>query len=100
MNNHRNSILQWAEEGRISVGRVREAMRTAGALPDRAAWRNFIDRLLLWSGTVLLAAGVIFFFAYNWKEIGNFARFGLAELLIAAAVGVCLWRGQGCNADI
>ena len=93
MNNHRNSILQWAEQGRIAAGRVEEAMRVSGALPDRADWHHFIDRLLLWSGTVLLAAGIIFFFAYNWKELGNFARFGLVELLIAAAVGGCMWFG-------
>jgi uncharacterized membrane protein len=68
-------------------------MRASGALPDRSDWRHFMDRLLLWSGTVLLTAGIIFFFAYNWKQIGNFARFGLVELLIAAAVGGCMWFG-------
>lgn len=93
MNNHRNSILRWAEEARISAGSVEEAMRASGALPGRSDWRHFIDRLLLWSGTVLLAVGVIFFFAYNWREIGNFARFALVELLIAAAVGGCMWFG-------
>lgn len=93
MNRHRNSILQWAEEGRIAPGRVEEAMRAAGSLPGRLDWRDFIDGLLLWSGTVLLAAGVIFFFAYNWREIGNLARFGLVELLVASAVGGCLWFG-------
>jgi uncharacterized membrane protein len=93
VNNHRNSILQWAEQGRLASMRVEKAMRVSGVLPDRADWHHFIDRLLLWSGTVLLAAGIIFFFAYNWREIGNFARFGLVELLIAAAVGGCMWFG-------
>ncbi len=93
MNNHRNTILQWAEQGRLAAGQTEEAMRVSGALPARADWYHFIDRLLLWSGTVLLAAGIIFFFAYNWKEIGNFARFGLVELLIAAAIGCCMWFG-------
>ncbi len=93
MNNHRNSILRWAEEGRIKAGRVEEAMRVSGALPGRSDWYHFIDRMLLWCGTVLLAAGVIFFFAYNWRGIGNFARFGLVELLVAAAVGGCMWFG-------
>jgi len=65
-------------------------MRVSGALPDRVDWRRFLDRLLLWTGSVLLAAAIIFFIAYNWKQIGIFARFGLAELLIAAAVGCCL----------
>lgn len=75
------------------AGRVEEAMRVSGVLPDRADWRKFIDRLLLWGGAVLLAAGVIFFFAYNWRELGNLAKFGLVELLISAAVGCFLWFG-------
>jgi uncharacterized membrane protein len=93
VNNHRNSILRWAEEGRIPAGGIEAAMRVSGALPGRSDWYHFIDRMLLWCGAVLLAAGVIFFFAYNWKEIGNFAKFGLVELLIAAAVGGCMWFG-------
>jgi uncharacterized membrane protein len=93
VNNHRNSILQWAGQGRLVAGRVEEAMRVSGVLPNRADWHHFMDRLLLWSGTALLAAGFIFFLAYNWREIGNFARFGLAELLIAASVGGCMWFG-------
>ncbi|OGW33041.1 MAG: hypothetical protein A2X59_03895 [Nitrospirae bacterium GWC2_42_7] len=93
MNNHRNSILKWAEQEHIAAGRVEEAMRVSRALPNKTDWHNFIDRLLLWSGTVLLAAGVIFFFAYNWKDIGSLARFGIVELLIAAAVGGCIWVG-------
>jgi uncharacterized membrane protein len=68
-------------------------MRTAGELPGRSDWRGFIDRLLLWGGTTLLAVGVIFFFAYNWNELGRVARLGLAELLIAVAVAFCVWFG-------
>jgi uncharacterized membrane protein len=68
-------------------------MREAGELPGRSDWRGFLDRLLLWGGAVLLAAGVIFFFAYNWSEIGRVARLGLAEMLIAVAVACCVWFG-------
>jgi len=68
-------------------------MREAGELPGRSDWRGFIDRLLLWGGMVLLAVGVIFFFAYNWNEIGRVARLGLAEMLIAVAVACCGWFG-------
>jgi uncharacterized membrane protein len=93
VNDHRNAILRWAEQGLVAAGRVEEAMRVSGALPDRADWRKFIDRLLLWGGSALLAAGVIFFFAYNWKDLASFAKFGLIELLIAVAVGCCAWFG-------
>ncbi|MFA5353630.1 MAG: DUF2157 domain-containing protein [Thermodesulfovibrionales bacterium] len=94
MKSHRNLILQWAEQGHLAAGRAEEAMRVSGALPDRGDWHRFIDRLLLWSGTVSVAAGGIFFFAYNWQEMGDFARFGLVELLIAVAVVCCLRFGM------
>lgn len=93
MTDHRNAILHWANEGRLAGEHVEQAMREAGALPGRTDWRRFIDRLLLWSGVVLLGAGVIFFFAYNWSELGRVARLGLAELLLFVAVVCCGWFG-------
>lgn len=93
MTDHRNAILQWAREGRLAAESVEQAMRTAGELPGRPEWRRFIDRLLLWSGAVLLAVGVIFFFAYNWSELGRVARLGLAEFLLFVAVACCGWFG-------
>ena len=93
MTDHRNSILHWAEQGRLAPGSVEQAMREAGELPSRSDWRGFIDRLLLWGGAMLLAVGVIFFFAYNWSELGRVARLGLAELLVAVAVAWCGWFG-------
>jgi len=68
-------------------------MRTAGGLPGKSDWRGFIDRLLLWAGAVLLAVGVIFFFAYNWSELSRVARLGLAQLLLFIAVAGCGWFG-------
>lgn len=80
-------------QGSLAAGNVEQAMREAGELPNRSDWRGFIDRLLLWGGAVLLAVGVIFFFAYNWNELGRVARLGLAEMLIAVAVVCCGWIG-------
>lgn len=93
MTDRRNSILLWAKEGRLAAGSVERAMREAGELPDRSDWRGFIDRLLLWGGAVLLAVGVLFFFAYNWSELGRVARLGLAELLLFFAIAWCGWFG-------
>jgi uncharacterized membrane protein len=84
--NPRRAILQWAERGLIAPGLVELAMRSAGVLPDAAQWRTFLDRLLLWTGTALLSAGVIFFLAYNWDGLGRVARFGLVESLLAATI--------------
>ena len=45
----------------------------------------------MWLGTIALAAAVIFFFAFNWDELGRFAKFGLVEAAILAGLLAC-WR--------
>jgi uncharacterized membrane protein len=85
----RHTILAWSERGAIAD--VRAALGVAGVLPAARDWRAFLDRLLLWSGAVALAAAMVFFIAHNWNDLGRFAKFGLVELpLIAAVLGY--WR--------
>src|SRR2546423_3014130 len=80
----RNAILGWSERGAIADARA--ALDMAGALPHAQHWRAFLDRLLLWSGAVALAAAVVFFIAHNWNDLGKLAKFGLVEALVLAAV--------------
>jgi uncharacterized membrane protein len=87
----RNEILDWAQQGRIASRDVRKALEMGGALPSAAQWRQFLDRLLLFMGAVLLGAGMVFFLAYNWQDLGRFAKFGLVELPLAATLGA-LWH--------
>ncbi|HJX29040.1 MAG TPA: DUF2157 domain-containing protein [Thermoanaerobaculia bacterium] len=91
MTNVRQILFEWAEQGNLPPENLRRALRSTGALPSAAGWRHFIERLLLWIGTVMVAAGVIFFFAYNWEDLGRFAKFGLVEALIVASL-VLVWR--------
>jgi len=88
---HRGDILAWAEAGHITPENLPWALRLAGGTPGAGEWRRFLDLLALWLGAVFLAAGVIFFFAYNWKAMGHFAKFGIAEALLLAAV-LSAWR--------
>jgi uncharacterized membrane protein len=87
----RNEILDWSEQGRIAPGKLRAALEAAEALPTAAQWRRFLDRLLLWMGSVMLAAAVIFFFAFNWDQMGRLAKIGLVEAFLVAALFL-LWR--------
>jgi Predicted membrane protein len=66
-------------------------MQTAEVLPTPAAWRHFVDRLLLFAGATMLATAVIFFFAFNWQALDRLAKFALAEIPIVAGL-VFLWR--------
>lgn len=85
----RHTLLAWAERGAITD--LSQALRVSGVLPERQSWRTFLDRLLLWSGAVALAAAVVFFIAHNWNDLGKYAKFGLVEILILAAV-LGYWR--------
>ncbi len=85
----RHKILVWSGQGAITDAQA--ALVVAGVLPTARDWRAFLDRLLLWSGAVAVAAAVVFFIAYNWNDLGKFAKFGLVGLLMIASV-LGYWR--------
>jgi uncharacterized membrane protein len=91
MANARDEVLDWAEQGRIAPGGLRAALEAGGALPDAIRWRRFLDLLLLWMGAVMLACSAIFFFAFNWAEMGRLAKIGLVEAPMVGALFL-LWR--------
>jgi len=59
----------------------------------RRDWWTWSDRSLLFVGSALALAGVVFFFAYNWAELGPFLKLGLAEGAVVACLLGVLWRG-------
>lgn len=63
------------------------AVALACASPEPVAWRRFLDWLLLGLGSALVLTGVVFFVAFNWAQLGHFAKLGLAATLVAAAAG-------------
>ena len=82
----RDDIIEWAAKGRLRPEDVPRALEIAEPPPPVSDWRKFLQALLLWIGTLLSASGVIFFFAYNWKNFPRVGKFALAEILLAAAV--------------
>lgn len=91
MANARDEILDWSDQGRIAPGKLRAALEAGGALPTADQWRGFLDRVLLYMGAVLLGAGVIFFFAFNWQELGRTAKFALVQAPILVALAIT-WK--------
>lgn len=91
MKSNRSDLIDWAEQGRIRHNQLHDAFEIAGVLPDKDDWRRFIDRMLVFIGVVMLAVGVIFFFAFNWQGLGRMAKFALVEVPIIATF-LCLWR--------
>jgi uncharacterized membrane protein len=86
----RNQIIELIEQGAIPTDKVGAALTATKVAPDGKDWRTFIDHLLLWLGGLALAFAVMFFIAFNWDEIGRFAKFGLVEgLIVLAIVAYC-----------
>jgi uncharacterized membrane protein len=91
MSGARDAIFEWAQQRRLAPADLPAALRLAGVAPDAARWRQFIDRLLLGLGAIMVAAGVVFFVAFNWHALGRFSKFAMAEIPIVVSVAVC-WR--------
>lgn len=87
----RKQILQWSKQGHLNEAALPKSLDLTDADPSPSDWRHFIDCLMLWFGSIFMAAGVIFFFAYNWQEMSRFAKFGLVEFCIAVTVLLC-WK--------
>lgn len=90
---NRQLLLEWAEQAQISAADLPRAMRLGDAVPSQTDWRRFLDMLLLGLGGLLTVCGVIFFFAYNWENLGRFTRFLLVEALIVISMGAVWWLG-------
>ena len=87
----RDDILEWSASGHLKPGDAPRALAIAGLTPKLSDWRNFLSTLLLWTGIILVASGVIFFFAYNWQSLHRFGKFALAEIIFAAAL-IAAWQ--------
>lgn len=92
----RRELVALIERGAIPREQVARAVALSGLHPSGRAWGVFLDRLLLWLGTLALTCAVLFLVAYNWSEMGRWLRFGLVQAGLVAAIGVYWWSaGRG-----
>jgi len=91
----RHQIEQLARQGALSSDGLEIALRRLGHLPDAAAWRRFGDLALLAAGGLLVLAGIMFFFAFNWDVLHRFTKMTVAALpLILSAALAARFAGQ------
>ena len=90
MTSPRSQIIEFIEQGTIPAEKIGDALTAAKVVPDGKSWRTFVDHLLLWLGGLALAFAVMVFVAYNWNDIGRFAKFGMVEgFIVLAIVAYC-----------
>lgn len=83
-----HSIYQWIKQGLVKPQHQQQALQIAGERPSKTDWLSFNKKLLLLLGVLALAFGVVFFFAFNWNEMGRLFKFMVLQfLLVAAFVG-------------
>ncbi|MCE9665650.1 DUF2157 domain-containing protein [Halomonas sp. M5N1S17] len=96
MTSIRRELVALIERGAIPHEQVARAVALSGLHPSGRAWGVFLDRLLLWLGTLSLASALLFLVAYNWADMGRWLRFGLVQAGLVAAIGVYWWaEGRG-----
>jgi len=83
----RHQLEQLARDGALTSDGLEIALRRLGHVPDAVAWRRFGSLALLAAGSLLVLAGIVFFFAFNWDALHRFAKMALVALpLILSAV--------------
>ncbi|GAJ48927.1 hypothetical protein ASA01S_034_00080 [Aeromonas salmonicida subsp. masoucida NBRC 13784] len=87
----RQTLLDWVRRGRLAQTHLPAALALCDLPPASARWQWLFDRLLLWLGSLCLGAGLVFFVAFNWQELGRVSRLALLELPLLAML-VLLWR--------
>ncbi len=56
-----------------------------------SSWLAWARRMLLFLGSALVLAGIVFFFAYNWAAMGRFFKLGVIEAAMIACI-IASWR--------
>ena len=85
------SALQALRSAGLVSGRGYPA--AVNAVRDEAFWARWGMRALLALGVGQFLAGVVFFFAYNWNDLSDIAKFAVIETALAIAVGGALLVG-------
>ncbi|MGL1930388.1 MAG: DUF2157 domain-containing protein [Desulfotalea sp.] len=95
----RSQIIELIQQGEIPAEKIAAALVVVKVTPDGKSWRIFLDQLLLWLGGLALAFAVMFFVAYNWEDIGRFAKFSIVEGVIILAVAAYCKLGEDTTAS-
>lgn len=91
MTSPRDQIIHLIEQDCIPPEELSDALCVTKVVPDGRSWRVFIDHLLLWLGGLALAFAAMFFIAYNWNDLGRYAKFGMMEGFVILTV-LAYWK--------
>jgi uncharacterized membrane protein len=64
------------------IGDLESECQQQKAFPLREAWMRFFNYFALFAGSAFVVVGVLFFFAFNWSELGRFDKLGLIQIVM------------------
>ena len=80
-------LLARAGEQRVlSRKAIEAALDISGLRPNKNQWRQFGVLAMRFAAVLSLAAGAVFLVAFNWQDLGLYARFAMVEALLLAAL--------------
>ncbi|WCP66074.1 DUF2157 domain-containing protein [Vibrio tubiashii] len=80
----RNELVDLVERGIVTSETIERAKELAEIKPAPQAWIHFFNQLFVWLGGLAFSLSLIFFFAYNWADLGRFAKFAVIEICLVA----------------
>lgn len=89
---NRRDLDAFVAHYRLSAEATEVVLDLAAARPAPAELRLFLVRVLQLAGVLSLAAGLVFFIAANWQDIGVTGRFALIQGAIVGSVALALWK--------
>ncbi|MDY0240859.1 MAG: DUF2157 domain-containing protein [Rhodospirillaceae bacterium] len=83
------------QAGILSSEQSQAARRHFGLDPSSHQWRTFLFAASTLAAALLIAAGLILFFAWNWEAMPKAAKFALAETVFVLFALIALWKWRG-----
>lgn len=94
----RDQLQRWAEQGLFTANEWRELQGRNRLQPGSDEWRGLLQQLSVWTGTMALGSGMIFFLAFNWADMSRFLKLGLVGGLLTGMTLLAAWLTDGSSA--
>jgi len=86
-------LIRLVQAGVISPEQYDCLLDSAGILPSKANWREFLHSFLTSLGTLFLLSGILFFFAYNWADLSKLQKLSTLQIGIVLVGIFIVWKG-------
>jgi len=88
------AIYNWIKAGLIQTEHEQQALEMAGERSNASSWLAFITKMLVLLGLLSLSFGVIFFFAYNWNDLGRAYKFLVLQVVLVAVFALYYFKAK------